>query len=88
MLKRCRNLYLIKQKTEKTGKELYICKVNRHIMESLASKLKDSIIEIVDNINKNPEIVMFTNGLVIKKKEMWAENLTTKTIPLNLRNLT
>ena len=58
MLKRCRNLYLIKQKTEKTGKELDICKVNRHIMESLASKLKDSIMEFVDNINKNPEMVM------------------------------
>ena len=50
MLKRCRNLYLIKQKTEKTRKELYICKVNRHIMESLVSKLKDSIMEFVDNV--------------------------------------
>jgi hypothetical protein len=33
-------------------------------------------------------VLTFTNGLVIKKKEMWAGNLMTRTIPLNLRNLT
>ncbi len=72
MLKRCRNLYLIKQKTEKTRKELYICKVNRHIMESLVSKLKDSIMEFVDNINKNPEMVMNLGKLVAESKFDWS----------------
>jgi hypothetical protein len=33
-------------------------------------------------------VLTFTNGLEIKKKEMWAGNLMTRTIPLNLRNLT
>lgn len=41
-------------------------------MESLASKLKDSILEFVDNINKNPEMVMNLGKLVAESKFDWS----------------
>ena len=42
--------------------------VNCYIMESLASKLKDSLMVLVDNINKNPERVMNLGKIVAKSK--------------------
>lgn len=41
-------------------------------MESLASILKDNIMELVGNINKNPELVMNLGKLVAKSKFDWS----------------
>jgi len=87
MLKRCRNLYLIKQKTEKNGKRIVYLqgKMSHYGLGEMICALE---MKTIMTERTNLLVLTFTNGLEIKKKEMWAGNLMTRTIPLNLRNLT
>ena len=57
---------------EKQAKELLDALRKKERSENLASQLKDSIMQYVDNINKNPELVMELGKLAAKTKFDWS----------------
>ena len=57
---------------EKQAKELLDAMRNNKRAENHASQLKDSIMQLVDNINKNPELVMNLGKLVVTSKFDWS----------------
>ncbi len=57
---------------EKQAKELLDALRKEKKSENLASQLKDSIMQFVDNINKKPELVMDLGKIVAKTKFDWS----------------